>query len=351
MSWISNFFGGPNSNAPIPPTPIPNTAQSPSSSSADSSSPSSSPLTSSQSPSAEEKLAKDLQDQAERNRQYDITVMKKVEEHLIEWGESDPIDVSFISGPFQDPLSHLTFQEQKAYLANPPTEYLTTLENRATARELCEKQIYLADPLNNWRLCYDERPYFGAEIFPPWKNWDSDKRLTVMEKYRRYDERLQRNIQHVFETFDSNTWHNKKRKEMIIELDKYLTQKRTWLNYTTKMQRKKRKPTSPYYVPHSVVNAPPACVIDVKVWRKAIAERNGRLKMVLAEHVKEVSVFEDISEEGVLASAVREQALRKALREEEVSEMKSYELLEEWEEMTDKARVEKVNWGAIHSEV
>jgi hypothetical protein len=278
-------------------------------------------------------------------------VMKKVEEHLIEWGESDPIDVSFIPGPFQDPLSHLTFQEQKAYLANPPTEYLTTLEDRATARELCEKQIYFADPLNNWRLCYDERPDFGAETFPPWKNWDSDKRLTVMEKYRRYDERLQRTIQHVFQTFDSNSWHNRKRKEMIIELDKYLTQKRTWLNYTTKMQRNKPKPTSPYYVPHSVVNAPPACVIDVKVWRKAIAERNGQLRRVLAEHVKEVSVFEDISEEGVLASAVREQALRKALREEEESEMKSYELLEEWEEMTDKARVEKVNWGAIHSEV
>ena len=278
-------------------------------------------------------------------------VMQKVEEHLIQWGESDPIDVSFSPGPFQDPLSHLTFQEQKAYLANPPTEYLRTLENRATARELCEKEIYLAAPLNNWRLCYDERPYFGAETLPPWKDWDSEKRLGVMEKYRRYDERLQRNIQQVFETYDSNAWHHKKRREMIIELDKYLTQKRTWLNYSTKMQRKKPKPASPYYVPDSVINAPPACVIDVKVWRKAITERNGRLKMVLAEHVKEVSVFEDISEEGVLAPAMREQALRKALREEEESEMKGSELLEEWEEMTDEARVEKVNWGAIHSEV
>lgn len=71
----------------------------------------------------------------------------------------------------------------------------------------------------------------------------------------------------------------------------------------------------------------------------------------MAEHVKEVSVFEDISEDGVLASVVREQALRRALRDEEESEMKQEELLEEWEEMSDEAKVEKVNWGAIHNEI
>ena len=209
----------------------------------------------------------------------------------------------------------------------------------------------MADPLNNWRLCYDEKPYFGGERLPPWKEWDQEKRLAVMEKYRRYDERLQRQIQHTFETFDSKSWHLKRRTEMIIEIEKFLNQKRKWLNASTKMQRKKPKPTSPYFVPDSAVNAPPACVIDVKVWRKAISERNAVLKSLLTEHVKEVSVFEDISEDGVLASAVREQALRKALKKADGSYKKQFELLEEWREMSAEARVEKVNWAAIHSEI
>lgn len=347
MSWISKIFG--------PPTPTRNSTSPPPSANPESTTTTVQstipPIKSPPSPTAEEKLAKDLLDQAERTRQYEIVVMKKVEEHLIQWGESDPIDVSVVTGTFQDPLGHLTFQEQKAYLANPPSEYLTTLENRAIARELCEKEIYLADPLNNWRLCYDERPYFGADVLPPWKEWDQEKRMSVMEKYRRYDERLQRNIQQTFETFDSKSWHQKRRKEMIIEIEKFLNQKRNWLNSSAKIQRKRPKPASPYFVPDAVVNAPPACVIDVKVWRKAIAERNERLHSVLAEHVKEVSLFEDISEDGVLASAVREQALRKALREEEENEMKQSELLEEWGEMSNAAKVEKVNWGAIHSEM
>jgi hypothetical protein len=131
---------------------------------------------------AEYPLAKSLEIDAQVHRK--ATGKKREEEVLAEWNELQPVYNSYIPRPFKDPLGHLTFEEQVAYLANPSDEYLQTLEDRARVREMYEKTVFLADPLTQWKLAYNLKPRFEMLTLPEWKPWNMERKVQVMEKYR-----------------------------------------------------------------------------------------------------------------------------------------------------------------------
>lgn len=332
MSWLPRIFRITQSNSPTPPM------------SADTqSTPSSSSL--SHIPAPERILTAALQEAAEIRRKEKEAEIKKIEDQLIAYGESEPIDTSTPKS-FQDPLGHLTFDEQIQYLANPPPEYLQGLQERAHKREEFDKTMYTADPINQWHLCYSSKPNFAKDILPPWVPWTEDKRIEVMEKFRRYDERFQSRLQSIYKSFDSEDVRQGLKRAITMRLRKDI-QKETIAS--SKKYKKYKKDDPPQMVQPNVED-PPLAVLDVKVYREMIQMRNLALKKAQAKFMEEVSVFEDINESGVLASVEKQGNLSRILWQRKREVMQQKEALQEWSNMSTDLKVESVNWGAINSE-
>ena len=326
MSWLPKVF------ASKPPTPSTSTED-----------PAGTPAPLSRPPqrSAEEVLTRALQDSVDKRRSEEATGREKIRQELIAWGESDPIDISSPKS-FHDPLGHLTFHEQLQYLANPPPAYLQTLEERAAKREEFEQTIYLADPINYWHLCFGTKPDFGGDTIPAWEPWTSDHRLSVMEKFRRYDERYQRKIQRIYEKFD--------RPEYRLELRKGIFRRMRKTNQRNQIAAAKKNKSTEKQEAILKIDDPTLSVVDVKAYRLAISFRNSALKKAQSKFIDELVIFDDISENGVTASEERERAQEKIALEKKEEEKKQKEALEEWTNMPRAAKAESVNWGVIHGE-
>lgn len=330
-----SIFQKPDPPKPESPTQPPASPSPPPTSTSTSSSP--------QSLSPEHKLTESLR-QAEENRQTTLrAAQKETDQQLLAWGETDPVSEA-ISPPFQDPLGHLTFPEQIAYLANPPDEYLRTLEDRAGVRESYEREIFLADPITHWKLAYDVKPDLGGSSLPSWKPWDQDKRLEMMERYRRYDERFQRKVQEIFEFFSSEDYVKRTARQVMYRIQKDIKQS------AIAAAKKKGKGSKKDVLAALVLEEPPFKVIERKVHRVAIKSRNDALNRLWFQHMQEVSVFDDLNEEGLTVSEARKRKLPEVIEQKKVEEEKQKKAIKEWGTLPTDVKVESIDWRAITGE-
>jgi hypothetical protein len=264
-----------------------------------------------------------------------------IEQQLRAWGEAD-VNILDPTPPFQDPLGHLTFEQQKAYLADPPPEYIQALFKRAAKREPYEETLFLADPWTFWRFCYDIRPDFTQQTLPQWHPWGKEHRDRAITKLRQYDQRFQREVQLAYEEYDSEKWRSRTRKSLIkmYALRAHRAAKKQ--KRDKKSNGKKEKDLD-----EKSVSEPPPVVIEHQVYRKAIIARNMSLNAIWTKHLDEVQSFEDLTEDGETASevAIREQQERRHLKRVDEHEF------EEWAEKPMEEKVECVDWKQIHSEL
>ena len=297
-----------------------------------------------QPPSAERKLAKSLKKVEEKRQATIFATQKETEQQLVAWGESDPLSEN-VTPPFQDPLGHLTFIEQIAYLANPPDEYLRTLEERAKVRERYEKALFHADPITYWKLAYDVKPELSGNALPEWRPWSQEKRLEMMEKYRRYDERFQRKAQEIFEFFASEEYLKRTGRQVMYRIQKEIRQ-----NAIT-VAKRKSKGGQKDKSPQPIVEEPPLRVIERKVHRMAIRQRNDALNRYWYQHIQEVSVFDDLDEEGLTPSEARKKKMPEVLEQKRAEEEKQRKAIKDWGTLSTDVKIESVDWRAIHSEI
>jgi hypothetical protein len=338
-------------------------------------------------------LAKDLQ-HTERQRRRALR-RNENEKQLLAWAESDPV-VETVDSPFVDPLGHLPLSEHATYFAAPPPEYVETLEERARVREEFERDMYLADPLANWRLCYPTRPDFGGFEIPCWKEWSVDKRMMVMEKYRRYDERFQEQIKACFAHYDHphyiadlrRTVDSHMRGEASERIRKRLAAaareaeaeaKKAAAAAETKKSASKKNgkedeaekeekedkevkdvkdgkeikegKTFEEMEREGILEDPIFVVVERKSHRIAIKSRNDKLNELWFSHLKAVSIFEDLTPEGLTMSEDKKKEHTTAWEVRKVAEEEHRNIVKEWWTMAPDAKVETVDWKAIHSEL
>jgi hypothetical protein len=308
----------------------------------------------------EQILAKDLQ-LVENQKRRDIS---RGEKQLLAWGESDPV-VETIDPPFVDPLGHLPLSEHATYFAAPPHEYVETLEERAHVREEFERDMYLADPLANWRLCYPTRPDFGGTEIPRWQAWSEDKRMMVMEKYRRYDERFQEQIKACFARFDHPHYIADLRREVggrIREevLQQYKKRVAASAAEAKKGGAKKKGKwvkeandgvTTESMENEDILDDPSFVVVDRKSRRALIKSRNDKLNELWFNHIKAVSIFEDLTPEGLTISEDKKKKHTTSWEMRKAAEEEHRKMMKVWTTMGPDAKVETVDWKAIHSEL
>jgi hypothetical protein len=290
----------------------------------------------------EQILTAALQDAVEIRRKEKEAESNKIEQQLKAYGESEPINESTPES-FRDPLGHLTFEEQVQYLARPPPEYLEDLLERARRREDFDQTIYTADPVNHWHLCYSSKPDFGKESLPPWIPWNPERRLEVMEKFRRYDERFQLRLQNIYRSYDSEEFRSNLKRTILIRLRKEIQREKV-------ASAKRAKRSGKDALISSNIEDLPLAVLEVKVYREMIKMRNTALKKAQAKFMAELTVFEDISEDGVLASVEKQMNMSKMSTERKREIMKHKEALQEWSSLSTDIKAESVNWGAIYNE-
>jgi hypothetical protein len=292
-----------------------------------------------QNPSAEDKLTESLKKAEERRRAQSLATQKETDHQLLAWGEWDPVSES-TSPPFQDPLGHLTFAEQVAYLANPPDEYLRTLEGRAKLREEYERELFTADPINNWKLVYDVKPAWDGPALPEWKAWSQDKRLEIMEKYRRYDERFQRKVQEIFEFFTGDEHLKRMGRQTTFKIQKEI-------RAATAKKRSKGKQKEP----PPIMEEPPLKVIERKVHRIVIKQRNDALNRLWYQHQLEVNIFDDLNEEGLTLTEARRKKLPEVLEQKRAEEEKQRKAMKDWGTLPSDVKAESIDWRTIHGEL
>jgi len=329
MAWLSSFFKGTERNQA--PSSIQNTAAP-----ADlepTNEPKSSPAK-----SAEEVLECALEQQkarttAEENKPPEppkITLTKAVQKQLEEWHETDPIDLAPPEG-FQDPLGHLSDDDQIAYLQDPPPEYFETLERRASEREEYEKNLYLSNPVQYWPLAYCTEPDYSTETIKPWAPWSQAKRMEVMEKFRRYDQRIQARYRTIYKHFDGQVARQAAKKRLLAKLQS---------NIRSSAKTKKEKNRAMAKLP------PPKEVLQVMIRRDVIRSRNKALLEAQKTAFEELTRFVDITEQGEILSV---QAKWKRQKEKEARvNREEYKV---WSNMGQRRKAESVDWSAIHSEV
>ena len=218
---------------------------------------------------------------------------------------------------------------------------METLEARASAREAFEEQIFLADPVGNWHLCYESRPDFSCDTLPQWVGWSEERRKLAMDKYWRYDARLQRRIHQIYELHDSALFRERLKKRLVCKATKE-AHPSTVSSSKRKKQRKKEEQVPP--------QEPPLSVIEVRVHRVAIKARNAALSKLWHQHIREVGVFADISADGVLASEARKRRVSEIIEKRQSDDDKRREMLKEWSSLSGDSKIERVDWGAIHTE-
>jgi hypothetical protein len=292
-------------------------------------------------------LSKALQKAEEERVAAQKATNQLIQQQLRAWGEDD-LDIPDPDPPFQDPLGHLTFEQQKAYLANPPPEYMQSLANRAAAREKYEKTLFLADPWTFWRYGCSTRPDFSRPSLPSWFPWRKWYRDQVIDKLRRYDQRFQKEVQLVYEEYDSEEWRSNVRKdltEMYAAIARR-AKKREKRDRKEKFDRK-RKGNMEKAADEELGSEPPKVVIERQVYRKAILHRNRALNSVWRKHLYLLQKFEDLTEEGETVSEVASREYQGRRQLERIDE----EVFEEWAEKPIEEKVESVDWKRIHSEL
>lgn len=305
-------------------------------------------------PGPEQALTEILQKAEKKRFAKRAAEIEKARAQLAAWGEDKPIDEATDS-PFIDPLGHLSFSEQKSYLANPPASYFESLEERARQREEYDRELFHADPLNYWHLCYSTKPDFSADILPVWKDYIPEHRLKVMEKYRRYDKRLQQRIQEIWEVYDSEAFHAKQKKVILTRSQREIKRKRI----TAAKRRKKEKilSSSLSTTSESVedIEEPPLAVAEVRAHRQAVKLRNQRLIKLWHSHIRELREFEDISKDGVLElkpSVKRFEELGgQVVGQKEMEEKQNDLVFKEWEKLPGESRTQKIDWVSINNEL
>jgi hypothetical protein len=261
------------------------------------------------------------------------TISKAIQKQLEEWQQTQPIELALPAG-FQDPLGHLTDDEQIAYLNDPPLDYLETLERRASAREEYEKLLYLSNPVQHWRLSCSVEPGFSLDSIKPWIPWSPEKRLAVMEKFRRYDERCQTRYRNIYGYFDSAVARQGVKKRLLAKLQSDV------MSQPSKSKREKKRGRTKLL--------PPKEVFEVMIRREVIRLRNTALLEAQKTVAEELAKFEDITEKGVRLSAQASQLRGKKQMEKEDRIKK--EEYKQWSKMSQESKVESVDWGAIHNE-
>jgi hypothetical protein len=286
-------------------------------------------------------LAKALQKSEDDRVAAQKAANQLIEQQLRAWGEDD-VHILDPEPPFQDPLGHLTFEQQKAYLADPPPEYIQALLKRAAKRERYEETLFLADPWTFWRFCYDTRPDFTQETLPQWHPWSKVHRDHAITKLRQYDQRFQREVQLAYEEYDSEKWRSRTRKSLIKS--HALSARRA-----AKKQKRDKKSNGEKEkdLNEKSMSEPPLAVIERQLYRKAIIARNMSLNAIWRKHLDEVQRFEDLTEDGETVSEVafREQQERRRLKR--VDEQG----FEEWAGKPMEEKVKSVDWKQIHSEL
>jgi hypothetical protein len=332
MSWLSSIFTTNRSEQNPAADPIPQA----------SSSENPSPRT------PEVILAESLQETSD-NRQS-IGERKHNEERLVAWGESDAIDES-TSPPFVDPLGHLTFSQQSEYFASLPDTYVETLETRARARESIEKDMFTADPLTYWPLCYSTRPSFSNDRFPQWQEWSSERRTEVMQKYRRYDEYFQGRVKQIFDYYDSDLYRSRLTRKFEIRIREEIEQQSIKARKAVKAAAKKGKASSTSTDEVGTSEAPPLDIVEQRVLRIAIKARNQSLNELWRSHISELSKFEDITEDGVTSAESRRRYRSSVFEAKRAEEANRRKVSQEAIKSRGDAHVEIVDWKAIQSEI
>ena len=288
--------------------------------------------------SAEEVLQSALEDQkaittAHENKPPEppkIALTKAVQKQLDEWHETDPINLAPPEG-FQDPLGHLSDDDQISYLQNPPPEYFETLGRRASEREEYEKNLYLSNPVQYWPLAYSAEPDYSTETIKPWVPWSKKKRSEVMEKFHRYDKRIQARYRTIYKHFDGQVARQAAKKRLLAKLQS---------NIRSSAKTKKEKNRAMAKLP------PPKEVFQVMIRRDVIRSRNNALLEAQKTAFEELTRFVDITEEGEILTV---QAKWKRQKEKEARVNKEeYKL---WSNMGQRRKADSVDWSAIHSEI
>jgi hypothetical protein len=318
----------------------------------------------SQQESIEEIVTKDLEEWSAkravrignptRQATSEPAVSEAIAKQLEEWNETEPIDFSPPPG-FQDPLGHLTDAEQIAYLNDPPPAYLETLEHRAADREEYEKLLYLSAPVKNWRLAYPVEPSYEEDGIKPWVPWSPDKKLAVMEKLRRYDERFQARYRAIYRHFDGRAARQAAQKRLIAKLARPLPKPEpfTPTGKTKKERRRQREEHAQRMkterakaeVNPAAKGMPPKEVFDVMIWRDVIRSRNTALLEGQTTAFEELERFADITEDGVIVNAQVNQVRWK--KEIEKEERVRKEEWNQWQNMSGDLKAQTVDWGAI----
>lgn len=339
-----SLFGSSTSNNTESPTPSP-----PSPSPPPPPPPPAAPQHRTQSDAAKDKLTEALKKAEEKRKADFAAAQKELELQYRAWGEADPVSEA-VSPPFQDPLGHLTFEEQVAYLANPPDEYLRTLEERAKLREEFERELFMADPVHNWKWAYDVKPDLTGSTLPEWEPWNQDKMLEVMEKYRRYDERFQRKVQEIFESFGSAELIKRTEKQITFKIQKEIRANAAAaaMKQRPKGKKKKMKQAPP---PVVVLEEPPLKVIERKVDRLLVKQRNEALNRLWHEHRADLVVFDDLNDEGLTVSEVRKKKVPEVLEQKKADEEKAKRAIKDWGALPSDIKVESVDWRAINGEM
>jgi hypothetical protein len=276
--------------------------------------------------------------------------VSQVQRQLEEWNETDPIDLS-PPPDFQDPLGHLTDAEQAAYLNDPPTEYLDALERRSADREEYEKLLYLSSPVQNWRLAYSVEPVYEEDGIKPWVPWTPEKRTTVMEKLRRYDERFQARYRAIYRHFDGRAARKAAQKRLLAKMEKPTpTPKEPQFVPTgkTKRERRRQREEHAQRVRAERIRAkgtPPKEVFEVMIRRDVIRSRNTALLEGQTTAFEELLRFADITEGGVIVNVLAGLVRRK--KEVEKEERMREDEWKEWRKMPEEVKAEMVDWGGI----
>lgn len=296
--------------------------------------------------SPEDALAEALQKAADERAAEIAAADKLIEEQLRAWGETDT-NILDPPPPFQDPLGHLTFEQQKEYFANPPQEYLESLKARAVARENYEMILFQADPWTHWRLAgYKRKPDFSRTFLPRWRRWRRDQLDTAMEKFKRYDERFQRRVQSKYEKFDGEEYRTRVRNDMIASFAA-ATRAAKKAEKRTKKKKGKTGSADAKKEDDEVESGPPLAVIEHKVYRKVLRDRNMTLTTVWQSHLHELQKFENISEDGDTVSLIA----MKQLGHKENKERNAKEVFGEWKNKPAEEKVQSVDWATIHKEL
>ena len=202
--------------------------------------------------------------------------------------------------------------------------------------------MFNADPITHWRLAYSTKPDFAADELPLWKKWSPEKRLEVMEKYRRYDERFQHKVHLIYKNYETPYIWEKAKASVLLKVQRDCMAARQ-KNKVKHVKGKKE-------LVEEVVEEPPLRIIERRVFRTVVRQRNDALNRLWHLHLAEVSVFEDLTKEGVTLSEERRRKVPVVREQRNQENEKIKKALRDWNTMPNENKAETVNWGAIHSE-